>query len=233
MWNEIKPEAPEIIVEALEKGAVNLTWSHPWKTNGRIQKFVISAEMTSSDLRMLIKRSQKSTLYEYHIVEYELQYNKKLHLLPSSTYKISIRAVTNTETYGEREVIDVNTSLAMRFERELTMEVSNADSTILLHIPAVLNDTRRSITNVVVKGSQACQSYVELSPYIRRKADIKSNEIAWYAARFSVSIPPFYRNASFVSVKPITRTIILKRIFRRTNFHWRNRPTSFPIKNSR
>ncbi|XP_033180286.1 receptor-type tyrosine-protein phosphatase kappa-like isoform X1 [Bombus impatiens] len=219
MWNEIKPEAPEIIVEALEKGAVNLTWFHPWKANGRIQKFVISAEMTSSDLRMLIERSQKSTLYEYHIVEYQLQYNKKLHLLPSSTYKISIRAVTNTETYGERKVIDVNTSLAMRFERELTMEVSNVDSTILLHIPAVLNDTRYSITNVVVKGSQACQSYVELSPYIRQKADIKPNEIAWYAARFStdefankeftIGDNKLYGNVTNCPLKPLQSYVIV------------------------
>lgn len=190
VWAKMKPEAPEIfIIEALEKGMVNLTWSHPWKTGGRLEKFVIRAEMISSRLKMQIPRSRKRTVYEYRVEEYRSSYSTKLHLLSSSIYEISIRAVTNTGLHGEEKIGEVSTLLAMAFEKELTMEMSDTDSTILLHIPPILNDTKNSVTNVVIKGSQiACKNYTELSPYLREKMGIKYYEIAWCAAKFPVSI---------------------------------------------
>lgn len=192
IWAKIKPQAPEIfIIEALEKGMVNLTWSHPWKTGGHLQKFVIRAEMISSRLKMQIPQSQKLTLYEYRVEEYQSRYSTILHLLSSSIYEISIRAVTNTGLYGEEKFGQVRTLLAMAFEKELTMEMRDTDSTILLHIPPILNDTKNSVTNVVIKGSQACQNYTELSPYLREKMGIKYYEIAWCAAKFPVSIRIF------------------------------------------
>lgn len=192
IWAKMKPQAPEIfITEALEKGMVNLTWSHPWKTGGHLQKFVIRAKMISSRLKMQISQSQKRTLYEYRVEEYQSRYSTKLHLLSSSIYEISIRAVTNTGLYGEEKIAEVRTLLAMAFEKELTMEMRDSDSTILLHIPPILNDTKNSVTNVVVKGSQACQNYTELNPYLREKVGIKYYEIAWCAAKFPVSIRIF------------------------------------------
>lgn len=188
VWTRIKPQAPQVfIVEALENGVVNLTWSHPWKTGGHLEKFVIRAEMISSRLKMQIP--QKRAVYEYRVDEYQSLYSTKLHLFSSSIYEISIRAVTNTGLYGVEKREEARTLLAMAFEKELTMETR--DSTILLHIPPVLNDTKNSVTNVVVKGGQACQNYTELSPYLREKVGIKYYEIAWCAATFPVSIRIF------------------------------------------
>ncbi|XP_006558601.1 receptor-type tyrosine-protein phosphatase kappa [Apis mellifera] len=214
VWAKMKPEAPEIfIIEALEKGMVNLTWSHPWKTGGRLEKFVIRAEMISSRLKMQIPRSRKRTVYEYRVEEYRSSYSTKLHLLSSSIYEISIRAVTNTGLHGEEKIGEVSTLLAMAFEKELTMEMSDTDSTILLHIPPILNDTKNSVTNVVIKGSQiACKNYTELSPYLREKMGIKYYEIAWCAAKFptdtftdktfAIGDNKIYGNATNCALKP-------------------------------
>ncbi|XP_017766558.1 PREDICTED: receptor-type tyrosine-protein phosphatase T-like [Eufriesea mexicana] len=184
-----EPQAPEIFVaEALENGVVNLTWSHPWKTGGRLQKFVISTEMVSSRLRTKIQRSQRGSIYAYPITEYQLRYREQLYLLSSSTYQISIRAVTNTDIYSKKKIVDVQTPLSMGFEGELRMEVCNEDSTILLRIPTVLNETKTSVTNVVIQGPRDCQNYTELNPYLREKVGIKYNETAWSAAMFPTNM---------------------------------------------
>lgn len=194
-----KPQAPNIFVaEALEHGVVNLTWSHPWKAAGHLQKFMIITEMVSWRLRT-ISQSQRGSVYIYPITAYQLRYTEKLYLLSSCTYQISIRAVTNTDVYGESKKVNVQTALSMGFEEEPTMEVRNADSTILLHIPAVLNDTETSVTNVIIKGPRLCRNYTELNPYLREKLGIKYDETAWSAAMFPVSIPIFH---AFLSRAP-------------------------------
>ncbi|KOC66469.1 Receptor-type tyrosine-protein phosphatase kappa [Habropoda laboriosa] len=182
---KLKLDAPEMFAaEARDKGLVNLSWSHPWKTGGHLDKFVISAEMISSRLKMEIPRSRRGTIYVYHVKEYRSEYNETLHLLSSSTYKISIRGMTNTETYGERKIVEVKTPPAIGFEKELIAEVQREDSTILLHVPAVLNDTKDSLMNVVVKGPQVCTNREKLIPYLLEKAGIEDHEIAWKVATF-------------------------------------------------
>lgn len=181
-----KPEAPETFtVEVLEKGVVNLSWPHPWRTGGHLEKFSIKAELISSNLRK--DQSQSSRVYEHPVKEYRIQYSEQLHLLSASTYKISICGVTNVNVYGKEKIATVQTPLAMAFEKELTTNVSNADSTISVHIPVVLNDTKQSLTHVVVKESQPCNHSVDLNPLLRKKARIQSDERAWLAATFPVS----------------------------------------------
>ncbi|CAK9827233.1 Receptor-type tyrosine-protein phosphatase kappa [Anthophora retusa] len=182
---EMKPDVPEIfVVEAFGKGLVNLTWSHPWRTGGRLEKFLIRAEMISSRLKMDIRRSPKDAIYEYQVREYQPRYNETLYLLSSSTYKISIRGVTNTEVYGGRKIVEVRTPPAIAFEKELKVEVHNENSTVLLHVPTVLNDTKNSLMNVIVKGPYPCKKHEKLMPYLLEKAGIEHYEIAWSVATF-------------------------------------------------
>ncbi|XP_026666745.1 receptor-type tyrosine-protein phosphatase T-like isoform X2 [Ceratina calcarata] len=183
-WTDITPEAPEtFLVENLEDGVVNLTWTHPWRTGEHLQKFIISVQMISSNLRMEINQSQRGVIHEYKIEKYQLTYNEKLYLLPSSAYKISIQAVTIAEVYGETKVTKVETSLAIKFENELRADVRDSDSMILLHIPKVLNDTKQSTMHVIVKGSQACTDE-KLPAYLSEKTGIEHHDEAWYAASF-------------------------------------------------
>ncbi|CAL7950691.1 unnamed protein product [Xylocopa violacea] len=186
VWEEVEPEAPKNFnAEALEKGVVNLKWYHPWRTGGRLQKFSIRVEMLSSRLRTQTELPENGTVYEYQVEEYQSQYNETLYLLSASIYNISIQAVTNGQRYSEEQVVSVQTPLAMAFEKELTMEPRDADSTILLHFPVVVNDTKDSVTSVLVKGPNSCENYVELSPDLRAKAGIDRDEIFWYAASFA------------------------------------------------
>lgn len=188
----IKPETPaNFIARTYEKGIVNLTWTHPWKAGGRIAYFSISADLISSRLRMQIQQSQRGMTHNFRVQQYQSQYSQQLHLLSASTYKISVRAVTNMEIYGEAKVVQIQTPFAISFEKELSAEVCDSDSTISLHIPSVLNDTKDSETYVIVKGPDRCKNYTTLIPYLSKSAGIKDYEIVWCAATFPVSIPIF------------------------------------------
>ncbi|XP_012142815.2 uncharacterized protein LOC100876654 isoform X1 [Megachile rotundata] len=175
--NENQPDEPDIIAtDILDRGVVNFTWAHPWRSGGRLTKFEITLEIISSRLRMKIQRSQMTTLHEYLIESYQPRYSQELHLLSSSTYKITVRAVTNTGNRGQGNAVAVQTPSCMGFEKNLTSEVRESASTISLHIPNILNDTRNSLTTIVVTGSKACKHRVELSSYLGEKVGIKHNE---------------------------------------------------------
>lgn len=183
----MKPDAPEnFTVEALDKGLVNVSWSHPWRTGGHLEKFIVVVNMLSSNLTMQI-RQPLMNVAEHVVKEYHILYTEQLHLLPSSVYKISIHAATNTNVHGEMKFAMVQTPLAIAFEKKLTSNAIIDDSTISLHIPNVLNDTRRSLMNVVVKGPRTCKHSLVLSPRVQEKVGIKEHEIHWLAATFPVS----------------------------------------------
>ncbi|KZC07125.1 Receptor-type tyrosine-protein phosphatase T [Dufourea novaeangliae] len=180
------PLMPEIFhVEALAKGVVNVTWSHPWRTGRGLETFLINIQMISSNLRTQSTASQYNIYAQYFVEKYQVWYNYQLYLLPSSTYKITIFAKTIDQTYsGEKSTI-VETPLAMEFESEPTFEVSAADSTVLLHIPVVLNDTKNSITYVAVEGPHPCNNHAKLNTFLSAKAGIKDHDMSWRAAMFS------------------------------------------------
>ncbi|XP_076679005.1 receptor-type tyrosine-protein phosphatase F [Andrena cerasifolii] len=183
----MKPSAPEnFTVEPLNKGLVNVRWSHPWKTGGHLKKFIIVAEMVSSNLRVQIQH-QLNVIVEHPVKEYRILYTEQLRLLPSSDYRISIFPATNADLRGAKRVANVQTPLAIAFEKELTSDASIDDSTISLHIPNVLNDTRNSLMNVIVKGPRTCEHPALLSPRLQEKVGIKEHEINWLAATFPTS----------------------------------------------
>lgn len=159
-----KPEAPETFtVEVLEKGVVNLSWPHPWRTGGHLEKFSIKAELISSNLRK--DQSQSSRVYEHPVKEYRIQYSEQLHLLSASTYKISICGVTNVNVYGKEKIATVQTPLAMAFEKELTTNVSNADSTIDLRTHSCRSERHKAEFNARGgKGIAALQPFRGFEP---------------------------------------------------------------------
>ncbi|XP_076241150.1 receptor-type tyrosine-protein phosphatase F [Calliopsis andreniformis] len=181
-----KPEAPKnFTVKVLEKGVVDLNWFHPWRTRGHLEKFFINAQLISSNL--YDSSEQQNRVHEHQVKEYQVQYNDQLYLLPSSVYNISICGVTNTNLYGENTNEIVRTPLAMAFEKELVTEISEANSTISLRIPTVLNSTKNSLTSVVVKGPQPCNHTVNLNSLLRQNAKIENYEYAWRVATFSTN----------------------------------------------
>lgn len=189
---EFPPDPPEIFrVEALAQGVVNVTWSHPWRTGGRLRRFLIFTQVISTNLITTNTSLVEKSPYEYPVRNYQAEYNGQLHLMPSTIYNITIIVETIGNARSPEKFSQVKTPSATEFVKDPTLETSNEDSTILLHIPAIVNDTKNSVTHVIVIGSEPCDNYTKASPLHYAKANIGISEIAWRAATFPVSISEF------------------------------------------
>ncbi|XP_076650147.1 receptor-type tyrosine-protein phosphatase delta [Halictus rubicundus] len=175
------PSQPEVFrLQAFPEGVVGVTWSHPWKTGGRLRRFNLIISTKSTNLREGAQLGPARR--EYPVENYQREYKDRLYLMPSTTYNISIVAETVEGLFSEEKFDRVHTPLAIAFEKDLTLEVRNESSMILLHIPVVLNDTRHSVMHVIVKGSQPCSHYTKASRVLTEEAGIDYYDTAWRAA---------------------------------------------------
>ncbi|KAG7189118.1 hypothetical protein KM043_008691 [Ampulex compressa] len=170
-------------VDVLDKGVVNVSWSHPWKSGGPLKRFLIRVQMLMTNRRDGLVPSQE-TIIEYPIKRPMRFYNFPLYLASSSSYKIVLCIVTNRRTCFIEDIKQIDTPLAIAFDGELRFEIREGESTIDLHIPPVLNDTKTSITHVIVKGPQPCEQYTELNGDLKEAIHVKDYEVAWRAATF-------------------------------------------------
>ncbi|XP_066594942.1 receptor-type tyrosine-protein phosphatase F-like [Prorops nasuta] len=179
---EIFPSAPENLSgKPLEAGLLNVTWTHPWISGGRIQEFTIIVNLLNSDL-LNTTEFPKRIISRHNVGEYQTQYYHQVHLMPSSGYDISVHAVTVGNQIGSSKTIGVQTPVSFAFEKPLKAEVSSSESIIHLYIPRILNNTKHSIMNIVVKGGPPCNQHKNLNAQLLKEANVESHEFAWIAA---------------------------------------------------
>nr|XP_031832321.1 receptor-type tyrosine-protein phosphatase F-like isoform X1 [Nomia melanderi]XP_031832322.1 receptor-type tyrosine-protein phosphatase F-like isoform X1 [Nomia melanderi]XP_031832323.1 receptor-type tyrosine-protein phosphatase F-like isoform X1 [Nomia melanderi]XP_031832325.1 receptor-type tyrosine-protein phosphatase F-like isoform X1 [Nomia melanderi]XP_031832326.1 receptor-type tyrosine-protein phosphatase F-like isoform X1 [Nomia melanderi]XP_031832327.1 receptor-type tyrosine-protein len=181
--SEFLPDMPNSFdVKALAQGVVNVTWSHPWRTGGQLRRFLIFTETISTCLKSA-KLKEKSP-YEYPVLKYQALYNKQFHLMPSTAYNIKIIVETIAGAKSSEMSKQVKTPSATGFKNDPTVETGTEDSTVLLHIPAIVNDTKNSVMHVVVIGSKPCDHSAKATPVRSEKTNITFIEIAWRVATF-------------------------------------------------
>ncbi|XP_014610678.1 PREDICTED: uncharacterized protein LOC106790368 [Polistes canadensis] len=181
-----KPDPPKYLTIINDyKGIINLTWSHPWKTNTPLDKFDIQIQMLDNNLKENNWKSVRNKYYYYKIKKYQQQYNWRINLLSSTTYNISVQAVTIKNETSELKSSMIRTPDSITFENNKLSYMVESNTSILLKIPRLLNDTKNSKMFIVIKGEHPCKRYTKLNNYLRESTNIKNNEIAWLAASFS------------------------------------------------
>ncbi|KAL0122489.1 hypothetical protein PUN28_007304 [Cardiocondyla obscurior] len=220
MIQDAAPDAPENYTFSVSNNSiVDLRWLHPWRTIGRLRCFRIKIQEIFSGLRRRVSRSPLETLMnssnnvlEYPVTHYMRNYTERLYLFPSTQYIIYIQAVTVANITSDVKFVEIYTSSTAAFEGLLDAVVDKSDSTILLNIPSVLNDTRDSTMHIIVKGPNLCEQYSEVPEHLRVSAGVETNEIAWQAAevatnklageQFKVGDNRIYGNARSCPLKP-------------------------------
>ncbi|TGZ36220.1 Receptor-type tyrosine-protein phosphatase mu [Temnothorax longispinosus] len=122
---------------------------------------------------------------EYPVTQYMRNYTKRLYLFPSTQYVVYIQAVTIANKSSSTKFVKIDTPSIAVFDGVLDVMVNKSDSTILLNIPSVLNDTQDSMMHIIVKGSNLCKQYSEVPENLQKRAGVKIDEIAWQAAEVS------------------------------------------------
>jgi len=84
--------------------------------------------------------------------------------------------------------VKIPTPPTANFDGVLNATVDKSESTILLNIPSVLNDTQDSMMHIIVKGPNLCEQYSKVPENLRIRAGVKKNETAWQAAKVLVHI---------------------------------------------
>ncbi|XP_011873328.1 PREDICTED: receptor-type tyrosine-protein phosphatase F-like [Vollenhovia emeryi] len=209
--NILGPDAPGNYTFTINNNSVvDLKWLHPWKTGRPLKSFRIEIEETFSNLRIF--QSAINKIYIYPVTQYMRNYAIRLYLFSSTRYIISIRAVTFENKFSSSKFVKFRTPSTAAFDDNLKATVDKSDSTILLNIPTVLNDTRNSVTHIIVKGPNLCEQYTEVPENLRAQAGVKMDEIAWQAAevttneyageRFRIGDDLIYGNARNCPLKP-------------------------------
>ncbi|KYN42233.1 Receptor-type tyrosine-protein phosphatase mu [Trachymyrmex septentrionalis] len=187
MLHNTTPDAPGNYTFTINNNSVvDLKWLHPWRTGAPLESFRIRIVETSSNLRRRLSRSFMGEIFEYPVTQYMRNYSKQLYLFPSTQYTIYIQTVTIENKSSNTKFVDVHTPSTAAFDGVLDVK-DKFDSTILLDIPFVINDTQDSMMYVIVKGHNPCKQYLKMPEKLRTRAGIKINEIAWLAAEASTS----------------------------------------------
>ncbi|XP_018393883.1 PREDICTED: receptor-type tyrosine-protein phosphatase U-like [Cyphomyrmex costatus] len=187
MLHNTTPDAPGNYTFTINNNSViDLKWLHPWRTGAPLKSFRIRIVEISSNLRRRLSRSLMDKILEYPVTQYMRNYNKQLYLFPSTQYVIYIQAVTIENTSSDTKFVQVRTPSTAAFDSVLNV-ANKFDSTILLNIPFVINDTQDSMMYIIVKGHNLCEQYLNVPEKLRARVGIKMNEIAWVAAEASTS----------------------------------------------
>ncbi|XP_011700874.1 PREDICTED: receptor-type tyrosine-protein phosphatase S-like [Wasmannia auropunctata] len=188
MLRNTTPDAPGNYTFTINNNSViDLKWLHPWRTGRHLKYFRIQIQETSSNLRRRLSRSLANEILEYPVTQYMRNYNQRLYLFPSTQYFIYIQAVTVENISSPTMFVKIRTPSTAVFDDILNVMVDKSDSTILLNIPTVSNDTQDSTMHIIVKGPNLCEEHLEVPEKLRSRAGVKMNENAWQAAEVSTS----------------------------------------------
>ncbi|XP_032672133.1 uncharacterized protein LOC116844560 isoform X2 [Odontomachus brunneus] len=184
MLSNTKPDAPRNFTYTIrDHGIVDIKWLHPWRTGSHLRCFRIKVEEISSNLRNRVFPSSKIAIHEYSVINYMREYSKRLCLLPSTKYIISIISVTTENVNSNMSTLNFSTPSTVNFKGNITSEVYDSDSTIVVHIPQIVDDTRNSILYIIVKGPHRdCNNYVSPHKSLWKQAGVQMYDIFWQAA---------------------------------------------------
>lgn len=171
-----------------QNASVNVSWTHPWKTGGRLQKFSIVAKVISTDLKILPWK-EKIKILEIGDMPYKPLYSISLHLLPSTTFSISVRGVTVSQLNGmmNKSKIIIPTFVNVS-SMDLIPKVSH-DLTIWIRIPEMSYNVVNSTMVIIVQGPRYCDEGSSNNEDIDKYLTIQSSsyyKMAWKAATFMV-----------------------------------------------
>ncbi|XP_012542412.2 receptor-type tyrosine-protein phosphatase F [Monomorium pharaonis] len=184
MLNNTTPDPPGNCTFMINNNSVvDLNWLHPWKTGGHLKSFRIRIKENSSNFRKSLSRSRRNEILEFPVTQYMRNYSERLYLFPSTQYNISIQAVTVANISSRINSVKINTPSTAVFDG--TLKIEKLNSTLLMYIPSILNDTQDSMMHIIVKGPSTCEQYSKVPENLRALAGVKKNETAWQAAKVS------------------------------------------------
>lgn len=139
-------------------------------------------------------------------------YDKRLNLLPSTRYIVSVQAVTYTNKFSKEAFKEFETPSSITFNGHLECAVN--DPFVSLNVPSVLNDTRNSMMHIVVRGhprdAKSCQTFSRVPEDLQKYVGVdRADYVAWQAAELSVHVQfiTIYDFSSTAREKPKGRAI--------------------------
>lgn len=111
----------------------------------------------------------------------------ELYLLPSTLYNISIQTMTINNETGNTNSLKFQTSTSVGLDGELGIWTKKSDSVIVLHIPKVLNDTRDSVTYIIVINPDICEQNIDLPTNLLNHIDEDKLKRIWQVVERPVS----------------------------------------------
>lgn len=81
-----------------------------------------------------------------------------LSLYPSTTFKISVKAVTTTGLMGDAVSNEITIPDSMKFKSKDLKPDTSEDHKIRIKIPDIINDTESSAVVVLVQGERHCDN---------------------------------------------------------------------------
>ncbi|XP_012054080.1 PREDICTED: receptor-type tyrosine-protein phosphatase F-like [Atta cephalotes] len=155
----------EIVEIDTRQNLIHLRWQSPLPPlNGKLRIYGV----------------QLCDTYSKHCSDIQVQFNEFCDLWDDYI------SVTIENKSSNTKFVEVHTPSTAVFDGVLDM-IDKFDSTILLNIPFVINDTQDSMMYVIIKGHNPCEQYLKIPEKLRTRAGIKINEIAWLAAEVSTS----------------------------------------------
>lgn len=184
------PDIPRNFTFSISNNSiVYLEWLHPWKTGRRLDHFNITVEEVTSRLSVRVRRFIDNDSYVINVTNYRPRYETQLDLLPSTEYNISIKSVTIEDMESNTSTLNFWTFSTVNFSGKLNSSVHEAESTIQVNIPDIMNSTRSSMLYVIVKGQHGdCKDYVLPNRSLWEKADVSKNDVFWQVAAISVCV---------------------------------------------
>lgn len=142
-------------------GIVDLKWLHPQKTcDLDLCCFRILVQEVSSRLNSNASLSPTYEIFENLQTYKKGSYTKRLYLLPSTLYYISIEAVTMRNKSGNLNFVEFRTPSSVGLDGNVILKQDS--NSVILHLPKVQNDTRDSVTYMILIGPEICEQNTEL-----------------------------------------------------------------------
>lgn len=174
---------------------MNLQWRHPRRTGERLKHFHLQLYLISTDYICeedeILKHRGSPTNIKLPVTNYMQYYSKRLYLLPSTRYIVSIQAVTHADKFNEPMYKEFKTPSTLEFDGQLKYVLYEFSPTISLTIPSVMNNTKDSTMHIIVKGPddhKLCEGYSKVPENLQAEAGLNVNDIAWQAAELPVRI---------------------------------------------
>lgn len=172
------------------KGAVDFKWFYPKKTCGHeFCCFHITVQQISSNLKSNASRSLENETLGNSITYNMRDYRKRLNLLPSTLYNISIETMMmSNETEKLKKSFQLQTLASVGLDGKLRILTQKTDPLIQLRMPKILNDTLDSVTYIILIKPDICEQNIELPKILLEHISKDKMERIWQVVEGPVCI---------------------------------------------